>query len=156
MKKRYGFFRFAIYTFFATMLFSCTGIDLGNLDDPSIYIDQSLVTPIGYAKQDAKQFLTKLNISNLNFGDTREIMVEWVNPKIDTIKVDPFNINRISKYDKKILLPAATYQSNQEYPLQPILETFDVGVKKENNVDVRVDSLKIKHTTLDIKLTSSM
>lgn len=154
MKKRYGFFRFAIYTFFATMLFSCTGIDLGNLDDPSIYIDQSLVTPIGYAKQDAKQFLTKLNISNLNF-DTREIMVEWNNTRLDTIKVDPFNINRISKYDKKILLPAATYQSNQEYPLQPILETFDVGVKKENNVDVRVDSLKIKHTTLDIKLTSS-
>ena len=46
MKKRFGFFRFAIYSLFATMLFSCTGIDLGNLDDPSIYIDQSLVTPL--------------------------------------------------------------------------------------------------------------
>ena len=55
MKKCYGFLRIAICSFFATMLFSCTGIDLGNLDDPSIYIDQSLVTPIGYAKQDAKK-----------------------------------------------------------------------------------------------------
>ena len=155
MKKCYGFLRIAICSFFATMLFSCTGIDLGNLDDPSIYIDQSLVTPIGYAKQDAKQFLTKLNISNLNFGDTREIMVEWVNPKIDTIKVDPFDINRISKYDRKVNLLAGTYPANSDVPMIIIPETFDIGIKKENNVEIIADSIKIKHTTLGIKLTTS-
>lgn len=141
---------------------SCnSGIDLSDIDDPTIKIDESLVLPLGESNLTLKDVIEKIGLPTGVDTVANEIYFQWA--FYDEFSFEKFSLaDSIRPFDKNYY-PAVYFPSFVGFPLPlvngsvppiNINDTFDLGV----NGDVkehRVDSIRVNSSQLEINFDVS-
>ncbi len=140
--------------------YSCnSGIDLSNIDDPTLKFDESLVLPLGEANLSVKDVIEKIGLPTGVDTVASEIYLQWA--FTDEMGFKTLNLaDSIKPFDKSykpvdyipsvIGLPLPV---NTTIPIE-IPDSFDLGVNGNVN-EQRVDSININSSKIDIKFDVS-
>ncbi|MFT3753877.1 MAG: hypothetical protein QM800_13695 [Paludibacter sp.] len=150
----------SIICVFPFFLLSCnSGIDLTDIDDPSIKYDASLGLPLGEANLTVKDVINKIGLPSGVDTLANEIYQQWT--FTDEMGFKTLSLaDSIKLFDKKYYpndyIPSAIgipLPVNSTIPIE-IPDSFDLGVNG-NVSEQRVDSIKINSSQIDINFDVS-
>jgi len=140
---------------------SCnSGIDLSDIDDPTIKIDESLVLPLGEANLTLKDVIEKIGLPTGVDTIANEIYFQWA--FYDEFSFEKFSLADSIRPFNKTYRPVDYAPSLVGIPLPPYLsippilinDTFDLGVNG-NVTEHRIDSMKVNSSLLEINFDVS-
>lgn len=141
-------------------LLSCnSGIDLSDIDDPSVKFDPSLGLPLGEVNLTVKDVINKIGLPSGVDTLANEIYLQWA--FTDEMGFKTLNLADSIKPFNKSYHPADYVPLAIGFPLpinQPISieipDFFDLGVNSKVD-EQRVDSIKINSSQIDINFDAS-
>jgi len=146
-----------IICIFSSFISSCSsGIDLGAIDDSSVNIDESLVTPVGEISMTVKDIINQMGMPKGVDTAQNEIFFYW--KFRETTDFNTLNLADSIKPFDKIVIPI-NYATTGIIPagfltIIPVNDAFDLGVNAAVT-NQRVDSIKINSSQIKVNFNVS-